>query len=765
MVAGTEDTKKDTDTDEVSQDTKDMCIQKVTALFPDICLQSLQSIAVPLHFCFSAVIDHIIDLLDSGQTYKKREQPKQSIGKRKRDATEQDDGLEKKLLKDKHLYNSNDREPPHLSKRDPPLVKNMIAGDFQFVPVRTVQKFLAENNYLLYPTYLALNKSIQETHKPLSWKYKKTATVQSPRYKEENLENSIRFADTTSEEGQQEVDLMEELKAARLARRHANLERQKELEAIEADKQIIDKAQSRSDIKECECCFADTPFNRLVHCNAENSHSFCIKCLRRNAEDQLGLSKYELTCLSTEGCNAGFSYKERQRFLPESLASALDRIEQDENVRLAELPDLAQCPFCSYAEEYPPVAINKEFRCRKPECMVTSCRLCKLVTHVPKTCKEAAVERGLDKRRHVEEAMSEALIRKCNKCNTPFIKDSGCNKMTCSKPNCRNVQCYVCHESCEYDHFDQPERGGKLGNCPLFEDSEVRHHEEVEEAEKNAKQKALQDNPDLEPEALDFTVSSNVKKDDDRRMKKSAAAAGDYARRRQPRHHHGNHGRRQENDGQDRAFPRVANELIQHNIPRQRNELVHPPQIPAHRQQMQQVQAGQEQANQNLEQGRAMPHNARPQAQAPLNQQIMQLHALRGVDQHAEQQKRQQAQAQYQMVQEMNQARQTLQQQRLDNMRNHLSVSSINAQHNLAKGLGLFPIPSQGAPAPQMQTAAALQPVPAGLHSQHGSNPYILPDPDFNPDELFPDELFPDELFPFGLFPPNGQQPPAGSRD
>lgn len=326
--------------------------------------------------------------------------------------------------------------------------------------------------------------------------------------------------------------------------------------------------------------------------------------------------------------------------------------------------------------------------------------------------------------------------------------------MTCSKPNCRNVQCYVCHESCEYDHFDQPERGGKLGNCPLFEDSEVRHHEEVEEAEKNAKQKALQDNPDLEPEALDFTVSSNVKKDDDRRMKKSAAAAGDYARRRRPRHHHGNHGRRQENDGQDRALPRVANGPIQHNLPWQRNGLVHPPQILAQRQQMQQVQTGQEQANQNLEQGRAMPHNARPQAQAPLNQQIMQLHALLGVDQHAEQQKRQQAQAQYQMVQEMNQARQTLQQQRLGNMRNHLSVSSINAQHNLAKGLGLFPIPSQGAPAPQMQTAAALQPVPAGLHSQQGSNPYILPDPDF----------IPDELFPFDLFPPNGQQPPAGSR-
>jgi TRIAD3 protein (E3 ubiquitin-protein ligase RNF216) len=34
--------------------------------------------------------------------------------------------------------------------------------------------------------------------------------------------------------------------------------------------------------------------------------------------------------------------------------------------------------------------------------------------------------------------MSAALIRHCNKCKHPFIKEQGCNKMTCT--HCRNLQ-------------------------------------------------------------------------------------------------------------------------------------------------------------------------------------------------------------------------------------------------------------------------------------------------------------------------------------
>lgn len=48
--------------------------------------------------------------------------------------------------------------------------------------------------------------------------------------------------------------------------------------------------------------------------------------------------------------------------------------------------------------------------------------------HLPKTCEEMDLDKKLNGLHQVEEAMTEALIRKCPKCSEPFVKESGCNK-------------------------------------------------------------------------------------------------------------------------------------------------------------------------------------------------------------------------------------------------------------------------------------------------------------------------------------------------
>lgn len=85
-----------------------------------------------------------------------------------------------------------------------------------------------------------------------------------------------------------------------------------------------------------------------------------------------------------------------------------------------------------------PVDVDKEFRCQNKKCGKTSCRLCQKETHVPLSCEEAKKDGQVTLRHIVEEAMSAALIRQCNQCKHPFVKEYGCNKMTCS--HCRNVQ-------------------------------------------------------------------------------------------------------------------------------------------------------------------------------------------------------------------------------------------------------------------------------------------------------------------------------------
>lgn len=72
-----------------------------------------------------------------------------------------------------------------------------------------------------------------------------------------------------------------------------------------------------------------------------------------------------------------------------------------------------------------PVEQDSEFRCQNSECERVSCRRCKQAAHVPISCKEAAKSNTLNSRHNIEEAMTAALVRTCNKCRKPFYKEEG----------------------------------------------------------------------------------------------------------------------------------------------------------------------------------------------------------------------------------------------------------------------------------------------------------------------------------------------------
>lgn len=233
-------------------------------------------------------------------------------------------------------------------------------------------------------------------------------------------------------------------------------------------------------MQECGCCFADYPLNRMVHCDSDTiTHFFCLRCAKTTAEHQLGTSRFELNCMSMDGCTASFSKDQRDIYLSTSSMALLDKLEMAAAIQAAGLDDFETCTKCDWGAIYPSTDVNRVFTCEAEGCKHQSCRLCKQDAHIPKTCEEASKERGLNIRLVIEEAMSDALIRKCNKCTTPFIKDFGCNKMICTK--CSNIQCYICSKSCDYQHFNDSSRGGKAGNCPLFDgDNGVeQRHEEV----------------------------------------------------------------------------------------------------------------------------------------------------------------------------------------------------------------------------------------------------------------------------------------------
>ena len=109
----------------------------------------------------------------------------------------------------------------------------------------------------------------------------------------------------------------------------------------------------------------------------------------------------------------------------------------------------------------PPVLICKNLYCGRISC--TKCNQCWKPLHV---CYEAE-QNSL--RTTVELAMSQALIRTCPRCKVRFVKEMGCNKMTC--PTCKVCVCYTCGKDITqegYQHFCNHFRvvpGSKCGEC------------------------------------------------------------------------------------------------------------------------------------------------------------------------------------------------------------------------------------------------------------------------------------------------------------
>jgi TRIAD3 protein (E3 ubiquitin-protein ligase RNF216) len=112
---------------------------------------------------------------------------------------------------------------------------------------------------------------------------------------------------------------------------------------------------------------------------------------------------------------------------------ALARLQQEEVLRVAEIDGLVQCPFCDYAAICGPIEEDKEFRCQNPECMEISCRHCQKKTHIPLSCKEASKDDAIAVRHAVEEAMTQAMIRKCKYVLLSTLLTAGHRQMQCSR--------------------------------------------------------------------------------------------------------------------------------------------------------------------------------------------------------------------------------------------------------------------------------------------------------------------------------------------
>eukprot|EP00466_Bigelowiella_natans_P009106 jgi/Bigna1/87649/estExt_fgenesh1_pg.C_220172 len=116
----------------------------------------------------------------------------------------------------------------------------------------------------------------------------------------------------------------------------------------------------------CECCFEDEVLPEdMVECN--KGHPFCKECVRRTANEVIGLGKFRVGCLHMAGCSEEFPLFALKESLPKSIFDGYERRVQERDIETAGLSGLERCPFCSYAVIMESKA-DSVFRCKSPAC-------------------------------------------------------------------------------------------------------------------------------------------------------------------------------------------------------------------------------------------------------------------------------------------------------------------------------------------------------------------------------------------------------------
>jgi hypothetical protein len=111
------------------------------------------------------------------------------------------------------------------------------------------------------------------------------------------------------------------------------------------------------DLVECECCYADVPWDQICHCSS--LHYFCHGCLRRTVQEDiygqgraLDRGTGSVRCFSSSaggGCEAVVPRELLLHALPQELLRAIDeRLAKDAQGAFAG-DEILRCPFCPFA--------------------------------------------------------------------------------------------------------------------------------------------------------------------------------------------------------------------------------------------------------------------------------------------------------------------------------------------------------------------------------------------------------------------------------
>jgi hypothetical protein len=224
---------------------------------------------------------------------------------------------------------------------------------------------------------------------------------------------------------------------------------------------------------ECSCCCDDKTIEDFGQCT--DGHLICKKCIKTHAENTI---YQQLSCkVNCIDCNA----KCFGEFDEDTLTIILEPRVLSEYKNLKKITEIKELciddiniKLCQHCGAGTDIGNIEQYLLVCMECFKDTCLKCNQVDHPGKPCHSLG-NIVQNKRQEIEDKMTEALIVKCNKCNTSIFKNEGCNKVTCV---CGTHNCYICKETITkavgYSHFCREHNckknnGSKCDMCHLWE--------------------------------------------------------------------------------------------------------------------------------------------------------------------------------------------------------------------------------------------------------------------------------------------------------
>ena len=232
--------------------------------------------------------------------------------------------------------------------------------------------------------------------------------------------------------------------------------------------------------------------NELIECSSSNPkhiHTVCKTCIQGHITSLLSDGIASLECMFNKHDKCGGEYNEN---IIKNTIDNDDMFQKWQDVMVStEIIKLAGicenyiiCPLCckwGCIFEIPAGAEKHAFYITCASCKGQWCSLCKRKSHNNNSCYQ--LDFTADEKRNpkimtntidkmIQDIATRALTHSCGICSCTYVKEEGCNLMTC--PKCYGMTCYICgmklyyKGDTKYWHFTGHDKSDRDARCPLW---------------------------------------------------------------------------------------------------------------------------------------------------------------------------------------------------------------------------------------------------------------------------------------------------------